>query len=614
MEGTFFDPRSALLRYARMHGTTLHPTALKILVSAINARVSSLSSALTPETAASAGEAFVQEFFAALKDMEEALSSSTQQQPTPAAAAAAAAVTTGMSTVTNAIAENVLRSLAAAAAQDTNNNNNSITYTSNTSTSSSMISLSDAVVLINANECPRVTYCPSQKKWLVGSDETSNNNSNSMTQTQKVLGSLDERLALCEQRLLNVQQRMIRHPLFRPSGGQVRLLTVAALEGAIPGTEVYVLGIMRQVTADRTVLEDVRQQVDIDVSRAHVAAGYLASGSVVVVHALWTGDVLKASALGLPPCETRTESIASAPANFDFFGKPIPQSRYDVLFRAEQDKEINKTQLFVLFDVMLDVAETRHKLSQMMKTLSPSSSGYDPRSLIFVLCGKFSSHSNARCGDPFYVDASTSEKQRVTALFDSLAEIVVANAPAIATHSRFILVPSPEDSFCLGGNSLPQRPIPNVFVRTLRSKLENVQLATNPCRLRIFTREIVIFRSDIVQTLYTNAIMLPTGANATSAHDHVVKTLLDEGHLSPLCPSLQPVAWHLDHSLRLYPLPHTLILCDGSQVGKKGSDESTSSSSSLSCWETEFQSCVVLNPGPLCVNQNNNNNNNNNNN
>lgn len=35
----------------------------------------------------------------------------------------------------------------------------------------------------------------------------------------------------------------------------------------------------------------------------------------------------------------------------------------------------------------------------------------------------------------------------------------------------------------------------------------------------------------------------------------LVQTILDQGHLSPLSLSVQPIIWELDHTMRLYPMP-----------------------------------------------------------
>ncbi|KAG6543897.1 hypothetical protein Mapa_014737 [Marchantia paleacea] len=42
----------------------------------------------------------------------------------------------------------------------------------------------------------------------------------------------------------------------------------------------------------------------------------------------------------------------------------------------------------------------------------------------------------------------------------------------------------------------------------------------------------------------------------------LVATVLHQSHLCPLPLTSQPISWPLDHVLRLYPLPHTVVLAD----------------------------------------------------
>ena len=44
--------------------------------------------------------------------------------------------------------------------------------------------------------------------------------------------------------------------------------------------------------------------------------------------------------------------------------------------------------------------------------------------------------------------------------------------------------------------------------------------------------------------------------------EHLIKTVLDQGHLCPLPVTIRPVYWNYDHALRLYPPPDLLILAD----------------------------------------------------
>ncbi|KAG8921571.1 DNA-directed DNA polymerase epsilon, subunit B [Tulasnella sp. 408] len=61
---------------------------------------------------------------------------------------------------------------------------------------------------------------------------------------------------------------------------------------------------------------------------------------------------------------------------------------------------------------------------------------------------------------------------------------------------------------------------------------------------------------------------------------YLVQTILDQGHLSPLSLSVQPIIWELDHTMRLYPMPTALILADKYER-----------------YELTYEGCHVFNPG-----------------
>ncbi|ANB12387.1 Dpb2p [Sugiyamaella lignohabitans] len=77
----------------------------------------------------------------------------------------------------------------------------------------------------------------------------------------------------------------------------------------------------------------------------------------------------------------------------------------------------------------------------------------------------------------------------------------------------------------------------------------------------------------------TKAYIPPDTAEARQ----VVKTILDQGHLSPFPLSLRPVSWNYDHSLSLTPLPSVMILAD----------------SSTPPFRATYEGCHVVNPGPF---------------
>jgi len=65
--------------------------------------------------------------------------------------------------------------------------------------------------------------------------------------------------------------------------------------------------------------------------------------------------------------------------------------------------------------------------------------------------------------------------------------------------------------------TLPRRPIPAELTGSLRQRVKHVTLASNPCRLRVFTQEVVLFREDLLKTMQRHLAMpltLPTEVEA----------------------------------------------------------------------------------------------------
>jgi hypothetical protein len=65
-------------------------------------------------------------------------------------------------------------------------------------------------------------------------------------------------------------------------------------------------------------------------------------------------------------------------------------------------------------------------------------------------------------------------------------------------------VPGPLD---LAVNSLlPRKPLLSSFTSRLRSKIPKLHLASNPCRLKFFGQEVVIFRDDTMSRMLRNLV------------------------------------------------------------------------------------------------------------
>lgn len=78
--------------------------------------------------------------------------------------------------------------------------------------------------------------------------------------------------------------------------------------------------------------------------------------------------------------------------------------------------------------------------------------------------------------------------------------------------------------------ALPRRPIPELYTKSLRQRVRHVTFGSNPCRVRYFTQEIVLFREDLLKKMQRHlAVPLvlddPTVPDIT---EQLVESLLDQ--------------------------------------------------------------------------------------
>lgn len=87
--------------------------------------------------------------------------------------------------------------------------------------------------------------------------------------------------------------------------------------------------------------------------------------------------------------------------------------------------------------------------------------------------------------------------------FDALAD-VIASYPLITRSTHFVMVPGPLDVTM--NSVLPRRPLLSSFVSRMKSRIPNVHFATNPCRIKFFEQEIVVFREDLMSRMLRNLV------------------------------------------------------------------------------------------------------------
>lgn len=170
--------------------------------------------------------------------------------------------------------------------------------------------------------------------------------------------------------------------------------------------------------------------------------------------------------------------------------------------------ELPDLRFFVLSDVWLDRPDTLLGLRKMFDNCMENS--FIPK--IIVLCGNFTStgipQGNGRevrkyQGEWAIPPCNTCCSKNFIDNFDALADLI-ASYPVITRTTHFILVPGPLDVTV--NSVLPRRPILPSFLSRMRNRVPNVHFATNPCRIKFFEQEIVIFREDLMSRMLRNLV------------------------------------------------------------------------------------------------------------
>ncbi|XP_041615144.1 DNA polymerase epsilon subunit 2 isoform X2 [Vulpes lagopus] len=302
--------------------------------------------------------------------------------------------------------------------------------------------------------------------------------------------------------------------------------------------DVIVLGMITQLKEGKFFLEDPTGTVQLDLSKAQFHSGLYTESCFVLAEGWFEDRVFHVNAFGFPPTEPSSTTRAYY-GNVNFFGGPSNTS-VKTSAKLKQLEEENKDAMFVFIsDVWLDQGEVLRKLHTMF-------SGYSPAPpTCFIMCGNFSS---APYG-----------KSQIQALKDSLKTLadIICEYPNIH-QSRFVFIPGPEDPGF--GSILPRPPLAESITNEFRQRVPFSVFTTNPCRIQYCTQEIIVFREDLVNKMCRNCVRFPS--SNLDVPNHFVKTILSQGHLTPLPLYVSPVYWAYDYALRVYPVPDLLVIAD----------------------------------------------------
>ncbi|KAL0949449.1 hypothetical protein HGRIS_009504 [Hohenbuehelia grisea] len=392
-----------------------------------------------------------------------------------------------------------------------------------------------------------------------------------------VSGSAESRVSAVRDRLDIIRQCVLRNEHFAPSTlpsrDRQRLVTLKSTKQLLgrAGERFLLLGMLTHSKEGKLCLEDGDGSVELDFSKLdEPGEGLFTEGCFALVEGEYTEEgTLEIIAIGQPPCETR-QTARSIYGHIDFLGQGSTSILEDSKLAVRVQEDLADLHLFFLSDVWLDQASTFVGLRKMFDHCIEN----DFFPTMIVMCGNFTSRSISH--------GSSLDIQRYQDNFDSLADLI-SEYPRFSRYVHFVFVPGPLD---ITVNSiLPRRSLLSSFTARLKSKLTHAHFPSNPCRIKFFHQEIVIFREDLMSRMLRNIVGVKPEVKSDDLKKYLVQTILDQAHLNPLTANIYPTLSDFDHALRLYPLPTALILAD-----------------KYDRYKVTYTGCHVFNPGSFLGN------------
>ncbi|RDB22824.1 DNA polymerase epsilon subunit B [Hypsizygus marmoreus] len=392
-----------------------------------------------------------------------------------------------------------------------------------------------------------------------------------------ISGSPESRILAMRDRLHIIKQCVLRNEHFAPSTlpsrDRERLVTLKSTKQLLgrAGDRFLLLGMLTHNKEGKLCIEDSDGSVELDFSKLDEPGdGLFTEGCFALVEGEYTEEAkLEIVAIGQPPCESRDTS-RSIYGHIDFLGKGATSLLEDSAFSARIREELPDLHFFFLSDVWLDHPQTLPGLQKMFDNCIENS--FIPR--LIVLCGNFTRRSISH--------GNSHDVQAYQENFEALADLI-SSYPLITRSTHFVFVPGPLDVTANG--TLPRSHLLSTLVTRLQARVPKVHFATNPCRIKFFDQEIVIFREDTMSRMLRNIVGVKPDVGSDDLKRYLVQTILDQAHLSPLTVNIQPTLSDYDHALRLYPLPTALVLAD-----------------KYDRYKITYTGCHVFNPGSFIGN------------
>lgn len=333
-----------------------------------------------------------------------------------------------------------------------------------------------------------------------------------------------------------------------------RVLTPAESLMGNPGRKTTFGLIFRELDEEgnqRWVLEDLHRVVALRLE-IQESPRLITNGCFVLAEGQMDKDTFCVSAIDVPSAVTRETTKTCDQIPVQMFGGESSEEQLKLL--QQREEECTNGAFVVLSEVLLDNGRALEKLQELFDGYEAT----EPPSA-YVFMGSF-------CSSSFVPTADGVRAYREG--FDRLKFMLRRLTRHMEVGTRYIFIPGPKDP---GASMLPRAQLSPYLTAEISKEIPNVTLATNPCRLRHFTKDLVFFRHDVLRLLRRNEVVplreVGTGEplSPQQIREEMVALLLDQAHLVPLPLSESNILWAFDHTLRLYPLPDAVFVGGESQ-------------------------------------------------
>ncbi|KAJ6242394.1 DNA polymerase epsilon subunit b [Anaeramoeba flamelloides] len=414
----------------------------------------------------------------------------------------------------------------------------------------------ETIEIIDVFKQPKFSYKSSNIKSIIYSKDPKPNG---------FLGNSETKVSMFNERYEILLQRTLRNSLFSSktseSSNEESSYSISSVISLLGDTKKrIILGMITQLEDEVFYIEDPSGWIKVNFETTKTANGIFTENSIVIAEGRCNNeDEFVVKTIGFPPPESREETIKHLEQDKRGLSL-IDETLSEPWFLKLQEEEINDPdqQMIIISEIWLDKDSVFEKLEKLFTGFNIE----EPPS-VFLLIGNFFS-------TPF--DGSTKQLEKRKNSFLRLRDLMI-NYDFICQHSKFIFVPGINDISY--SPLLPRKCISNSLISMFRTTYKgssqltinknflskNSYFVSNPCRIRFFTKEIVICREDLINKFLRHSIF-PTPTKNSEIANSIAKTIIDQAYLFPFPLNIRPILWNFDYSLRLFPTPDTLILAD----------------------------------------------------